>query len=141
MRSHSATIICSIVTSLASNSLFTPRGYKFYDKIRTKCFFLWNLTHFSQDLLFIGSDIFSQVMVICLHLIKHVPLGFNTLVAPPVCILGMKLCFKFRSLFLKMHIFEVVIFYLTLWWSNQPNFLQWWTASIRFKFLKKLFTL
>ena len=52
-------------------------------------------TYFSQDLLFIGCNIFPQVMVICLHLIKHVLLDFNiyqwhfyfgltTLVAQPV---------------------------------------------------------
>ena len=40
--------------------------------------------HFSQDLLFIGCDIFPQVMIICLHLIKHIPLDCNTLVAPPI---------------------------------------------------------
>ena len=34
---------------------------------------------------------YPQVIVICLHLIKHVPLGFNTLLAPPVCILRAKL--------------------------------------------------
>ena len=44
-------------------------------------------TQFSQDLLFIGCGIIPQVMVICLHLIKHVPLGFYTIVAQPVCIL------------------------------------------------------
>ena len=34
-------------------------------------------THFSQDLLFIGCDIFPQVMVICLHPIKYVSLGLK----------------------------------------------------------------
>ena len=44
---------------------------------------------FSQDILFIGCDIFPQIMFFCLHLIKHVLLGFN-LVAPPVFILRVK---------------------------------------------------
>ena len=34
---------------------------------------------------------FPQVKFICLNLVKHVPLGFNTLPAPPVCILRVKL--------------------------------------------------
>ena len=29
-------------------------------------------THFSQDVLFIGCDTFFDVMVICLHVTKHV---------------------------------------------------------------------
>ena len=33
-------------------------------------------THFYQNVLFIGGDIFSEVMVICFHL-KHVSLGFD----------------------------------------------------------------
>ena len=35
---------------------------------------------FSKDLLLNGFDIFPQIMVIYLHLIKHVALGFNTFV-------------------------------------------------------------
>ena len=34
-------------------------------------------TNFSQDPLLIGCNIFLHVMVICLHLIKHISLGFN----------------------------------------------------------------
>ena len=54
-----------------------PKGYKFYNKIHVKCYFVKLQTHFSQDLFFIGCDIFPQVMVICLHLIKHVLLGLK----------------------------------------------------------------
>ena len=46
---------------------------------------------FFQDLILIDCDIFPQAMVICLHLIKPIPLGFNTIIAPPVCILKTKL--------------------------------------------------
>ena len=91
MQSYSATITFSIVVSLSPTSLLTPKGYKLYNKIHIKCYFVKLETHFSQDLLFIGCDIFPQVMIICLHLIKHVPLGFNTLVAPPVFTLRAKL--------------------------------------------------
>ena len=89
--SYSITITCSIVASSTPKSLLTPKRYKFYRKIHTKYYFVKLQNHFTQDLLFIGCDIFPQVMVIRLHLIKHVPLDFNTLVAPPVCILRVKL--------------------------------------------------
>ena len=75
---------------LAPNGLLTLKGYKSYNKIHIKGYFVKLQIHFSQDVFFIGCDIFLQVMVICLHLIKHVPLGVNTLVAPPVCILKTK---------------------------------------------------
>ena len=132
MQFYSATLSCSIMTSLAPNNLSTPKGYKFYNKIHIKWHFVKLQRHFFQDLFLIGCNIFLQVMVICLHLIKHVPLGFNTFVAPSVCILRAKLwkvvinvkllCFNFRSIFLKIYIFEVVTFYLILQWSNQGNF-------------------
>ena len=77
MQFYSGTIICSIVASLASNGLLTPKGYKFYIKTHIKCYFVKLQTHFCQDLLFIGRDIFPQVMIICLQLIKHVPSGFK----------------------------------------------------------------
>ena len=99
MQSYSATIACSIVASLTANSLLTPKGYKSYNKIHIKCYFVKLQTYFYQDLLLTGCDIFPQVMVICLHLIKHVPLCFNTLVAPPICILRAilwKVAMKFK---------------------------------------------
>ena len=91
MRSYSATITCSIMASLTPNGLLYPKGYKFYKKIHMKCYLTKHQIHFSRDLLLIGCDIFPQVMVICLHLIKHVPLRIHTLVVPPVCILRAKL--------------------------------------------------
>ena len=113
------------MASLAPHSLLTPRGHKVYNKIHIKCYFVKLQTHFSQDLLLFGCDIFPQVMVICLHLIEHIALGFNTFLAPPVCVLRAELwkvvmkCkifmfFNFCALFLKIYIFEVAIFYLTL---------------------------
>ena len=88
-------------------------------------------TYFSQDLLLFGYDIFPQVVVICLHLIKHI--RFNTLLALPVCIPKSQIVegchemlncydFNFHALFLKIYIFEVAMFYLTLHRSNQLNF-------------------
>ena len=76
MQSYAATITCSIVAALAPNCLLTPSGYKFLIKIHIKSYFVKLQTHFSQDLIFIGCDIFPQVMVICLNLIKHVPIRF-----------------------------------------------------------------
>ena len=92
--------------------------------LHIKCYFVKRQTHFSQNLLFIGCDIFPQVMVICLHLIKHVTLGFNILLALPVRILRailwkvvmickIVLLLTSVALSLKKYIFEVVIFYLT----------------------------
>ena len=88
MQSYSDNTPSSIVASLVPHDLLTPKGYKFYNKIHIKCYFVKIQTHFSQDLLFISCDIFPQVMVIFLHLIKHVALGFNIFVAPPVFIQG-----------------------------------------------------
>ena len=79
MESYSATITCSIVSSLIPNGLLTPKDYACFNKIHIKCFFVKVQNHFSQDLLFIGCDIFPQVMVICLHLITHVSLGIKSL--------------------------------------------------------------
>ena len=72
------------------NAILLKR-YKFYEKIHIKCYFVKLQSHFYQNLLFLGCDLFPQVTVIYLNLIKHVPLGFNTLVAPPVWILRDKL--------------------------------------------------
>ena len=77
MQSPSAIINCFIMTTFAPHGLLTPKGFTFYNKIHIKFCFVKLQTHFSQDLLFIGCDIFPQVIVICLHLIKHVSLGFN----------------------------------------------------------------
>ena len=77
MQSYSATITYSIETILVAHGLLTPTGYAFYNKIYIKCYFVKFQTHFFQDLLFIAYDIFPQVMVVCLHFIKHVSLGFN----------------------------------------------------------------
>ena len=68
MQSYSGIITCSIVASLVPNGFLTPNGLKFYNKIHINCYFVKLQTLFSQDLLFIGCDIFPQVMVICLHL-------------------------------------------------------------------------
>ena len=87
----SATITCSVVVSLTPNDLLIPKGYKFYNKTHIKCCFVKLQTHLFQDQLFIGCDIYPQVMVIWLDLLEHVQLGLNTLGAPPVCILGAKL--------------------------------------------------
>ena len=91
MQSYSVTITCSIVASLTPNGLLTLKRYKLYNKIQIKFYFVKLQTRFSQYLFFTGCHIFPQVLVICLHLIKHVPLRFNTLVPPPVCILRAKL--------------------------------------------------
>ena len=121
MQSYAATITCSIVVSLTPNGILITKGHKFYNKIHIKWYFVK---------LFTDCDISPQVMIICFHLIKHVPLGFNTLVAPTVCILRAKLWKIFMKLkivmvhflFLKNYIFEVVTFYIILQWFNQPNF-------------------
>ena len=85
MQSYSSAITFPTVASLTPNGLLTPEGYKFDNKIYINCYFVKFQTHFSKDLLLIGCDIFPQIVVICLHLIIHVILGFNTLVARPVC--------------------------------------------------------
>ena len=93
----------------------------------------------------------STFMVICLHLIKHVPLCFNTPVAPPVCILRAKLwkvdmkckivmlvdSFPFSK---NLHFLGCdILSHPTVIQSTQ--LFQWWFESIRFKFLKKFFSL
>ena len=70
MQSYSATITCYRMALLDHHSFLTPKGLKFYNKIYIKCYFAKLQTHFSIDALFVGCDIFPQVMVICLHLIK-----------------------------------------------------------------------
>ena len=104
------------------NTILLKR-YKFYEKIHIKCYFVKLQSHFYQNLLFIGYDLFPQVTVIYLNLIKHVPLGFNTLVVPPVWILRDKLwkvviksktAFKLRLLFKK-------ITFLRLWHFISPH--------------------
>ena len=52
-----------------------------------KYYFVKLQTTFSQELLSIGCGIFLKLRLS----VKHVPLGFNTLLAPPVCILRVKL--------------------------------------------------
>ena len=106
MQSCSATITRSIVTCVAPNGLLPLKGYKIYNKIHIKCYFVKLQTYFSQDLLFIDCEIFPYVMVICLYLIKHVPLGFNTVVALLVCILRAKL----RKVVMKCKIFMFLTF-------------------------------
>ena len=87
MQSYSATITYSIVASLTHNGLLTPKGYKFYNKIHKKYYFVKLRTHFSQDLLFIGCGIGSSSYDYLFTPFKHVPLGFNTLISLPVFIL------------------------------------------------------
>ena len=65
------------MASLAPPALLTPKSFKFYGKAHVKCYFAKLETHFSQHILFIAYGIFPQVMVIRLHLIKLVLLGFN----------------------------------------------------------------
>ena len=77
MQSHSAITNFFIITTFTPHGLLTPTGFTFYNKIYIKSYFVKLQTHFSQEVLFISCDIFPQVMVICLHLIKHVSLGFN----------------------------------------------------------------
>ena len=73
MQSYSATITCfRMPSSLDPHSLLTPKGFKFYNKIYIKCYFAKFQTDFSRDVLFVGCDIFPQVMVTCLHLIKNI---------------------------------------------------------------------
>ena len=120
MQSYSVTITGSIVASLNPNGLLTAKGYKCFNKIHIKCYFVELKTHFSQGLLFIGRDIFPQVMVIFLLLIKHVPLGFNALVAPTVCILREKLWKVVRKCKIAMFLYFVPFFwkfiFLRLWY-------------------------
>ena len=97
MQSYSFTITCSIVTSLPPNGLLTPNEYKFYNKIFVKYYFAKLQTHFSQDILFIGCDIFPQVMIICLHFIKHVLIRFQN-------------HFSFTSLYPKRKIVKLITF-------------------------------
>ena len=72
MQSYSATITCSIVTTVAPHDLLNPKGHTFYNKIHIKCYFEKLQTHFLQDLLLTGFHIFPQAMVICWHLIEYV---------------------------------------------------------------------
>ena len=73
---------------------------------------------------------FSLKLWLCVcNLLNMFQLGFNTLVTPSVCIEGRfswnvkLLCFELLFFFfLKNYIFGVVTFYVTLEWSNQPNF-------------------
>ena len=76
MQSYSATITCSIVVCLAPHGLLTSKCYKFY-KNTYKMLFCETSNLFLSDLLFIGCDIAPQVMIICLHFIKHVSLSLK----------------------------------------------------------------
>ena len=68
-------------------------------KIHLNCYFMNFQAHFPYDLFFVDCYIFPQVIVICLHLIKHVSLmtflifktSSTNLVAQPVSILIAKL--------------------------------------------------
>ena len=62
-----ATITCFRMASLAPHGLVTPKSFKFYNNIYIKCYFAKLQTHFFCDILFIGCDIFPQVMVVRLH--------------------------------------------------------------------------
>ena len=72
MQSYSATITCSIVTTVAPHDLLNPKGHTFYNKIHIKCYFEKLQTHFLQDLLLTGFHIFFFFLVICWHLIDYV---------------------------------------------------------------------
>ena len=77
IQSYSVTYACASLTSWLQRVLI-------YDNIYIKHYFAWDVrfrvlklqTPFSQNIPFICCDIFSQVIVVCLHL-KYVWLGFN----------------------------------------------------------------
>ena len=121
------------MASLAPHGLLTPKGHKIYNETYIKRYFVKLQTQFPQDLLLFGCDIFNQVMVICLHLIKHIELGFNTILAPPVYILKAKLwktfikCkfsifFYFRAPFLKIYVLMLRCFISPCTDPINPNF-------------------
>ena len=70
-------------------ALLAPHGFLYEERFgffkKYKMLFYINVefrvlklqTHFSQDVLFIGCNIFPQVIVIGLHLIKNISLGFH----------------------------------------------------------------
>ena len=68
---------------LAPHGLLTLERFKYFKKY--KMLFSMNVEfrglilqiHFSQDVLFTGCNIFPQVIVIGLHLIRNISLGFN----------------------------------------------------------------
>ena len=65
MQSYSATITCFIVTTYIPHGLFNSKLLHILQQNTYKMLFCELQTHFSQDLLFLGCDIFPQVMVIC----------------------------------------------------------------------------
>ena len=65
MQSYSAIITCFIMTTFAPHGLLAPNGYTFYNKTHIECYFFRLQIHFSRDLIFIGCDIYPQVMAIC----------------------------------------------------------------------------
>ena len=79
MQSYSAIITCAIV---APNGPLTPKGYKFYNKIRIKCYFVKLRSHFSQDLLSLVVTFFLKLCLSVCTLFNMFQLGFNILVAP-----------------------------------------------------------
>ena len=74
MKSYSVTISFSKMASFIPHGLLTTKGFKFYNGIHM-------LFCETSNPSFLGCtfhcDVFPQVMVICLFLIKHVSFGFN----------------------------------------------------------------
>ena len=132
MQSYSATITCSIVASFALNGLSTPKWYKFTTKYIENAI-LWNLKAIFIRIYFslVVALFFKLWLSVCI-LLNVYRLSFNTPVASPICILRAKLwkifvkcqivVFNKRYFFLKIYIFEVVTFYLTLQWSKKFKF-------------------
>ena len=71
----------------------------------------WNFEPFFLRIYFFtGCGIFLRVLFICLHLIKHVALGFNTFVAPPYFVVTTKLWKIFRKYKIVMLLTSVPFF-------------------------------
>ena len=77
MQSYSAIIICSIVASLAPNDLLTPNGYKFYDKILVKYYFVKIQTHFFRIYFSLVVTFFLKLWLTVCTLLNVFQLGFN----------------------------------------------------------------
>ena len=56
--------------------LNSKRVQSLYNKIHTKCYFKKIQTHFSQDTVFIGCDMFPQVKSVCILLKDHQQVNF-----------------------------------------------------------------
>ena len=133
MRSYSAIITCSIVASLAPVGVLIPIWYKFYNKIRIKCYFVKLQNHFSQDLLFVGCDIFLKLWLSFCTLLNMFLLGFNTLVALPVCILRAKL----YKIVIKSQI--VMFWTFVLFWKKTTYLRLWYFISTYSDLINLLF--